>query len=86
MAPIRVHSGIQKQVLSLYREALRAARRLEPTDASTSASTYIRSEFRSKASSVDRLDFQRVEHLLRAARKKIDSLSGAQVSGFRTSA
>ena len=83
MAPLpRAHSGIQKQVLSLYREALRSALRLADTSASTSARDFIRREFRDKAYSVDRLDFQRVEHLLRAARKKIDVMSGAQVSGF----
>ena len=72
----RAHSGIQLQVLSLYREGLRAARRLPPAS-SRAALAFIRSEFRDKAASVDRMDFQRVEHLLRAARKKLDSLKGA---------
>jgi hypothetical protein len=80
----RVHSGIQKQVLSLFREALRCATKMPDKSASLTATTYIRNEFRDKAANVDRLDFQRVEHLLRAARKKIDSLSGKYVSGFQT--
>jgi len=78
----RVHSGIQRQVLSLYRDALRAARRLPPA-AAASAVAFTRAEFRMGAAAVDRLDFQRVEHLLRAARKKIDVL--ARADGFRTS-
>ncbi len=79
----RVHSGIQLQVLSLYREGLRAARRM-PAESGAAAAAFIRAEFRDKAASVDRMDFQRVEHLLRAARKKLDALKGADVSGFKT--
>ena len=52
--------------------------------ARAAATAFVRAEFRRDAAAVDRLDFQRVEHLLRAARKKIDSLGGADVSGFRT--
>lgn len=79
-----MHSGIQKSVLSLYREALRVARRMTPAPAAAAARAYVAGEFRAGAARVDRMDFQRIEHLLRAARKKIDSLGGADVSGFRT--
>ncbi len=81
MTPVaRAHSGIQRQVLALYREGLRAARQM-PAASAAPAAAFIRAEFREKAASVDRLDFQRVEHLLRAARKKLDSLKGSD--GFR---
>ena len=79
----RSHSGIQKQVLALYREGLRAARLL-PATSSGPAAAFIRAEFREKAASVDRMDFQRIEHLLRSARKKLDALRGKDVSGFST--
>jgi succinate dehydrogenase assembly factor 1 len=75
------HSGIQKQVLALYREGLRAARRL-PSASAAPAAAFIRAEFRERAASVDRMDFQRIEHLLRAARKKLDALSAKDVSGL----
>ena len=70
-------SGIQRQVLSLYREALRAARRIPTPSGATAATAFARSEFRRGATSVDRMDFQRVEHLLRSARKQIDTFSRA---------
>ncbi len=67
------HSGVQKQVLNLYREALRrGAAFREPSRAAALA--FIRAEFRVGCRSVDRLDFQRIEHLLRAGKKKLDSL------------
>jgi len=81
-APARAHSGIQLSVLALFRDALRAARRLPPP-AAAAAGAYVRAEFRAGATRVDRLDFQRVEHLIRAARKKVDSLKGAD--SFRVS-
>ena len=79
----RSHSGIQKQVLALYREGLRAARLL-PASSAAPAAAFIRAEFREKARSVDRMDFQRIEHLLRSARKKLDGLRGKDVTGFST--
>jgi succinate dehydrogenase assembly factor 1 len=83
MAP-RVHSGIQKQVLTLYRTCLRTARRFEEPSR-REAAEFIRTEFRDKAKGVDRLDFQRIEHLIRAATKKLKSVSAADVSGFSLS-
>jgi succinate dehydrogenase assembly factor 1 len=71
------HSGIQKQVLSLYRESLRAARRIPTPSGAAAAAAFARAEFRRGALTVDRMDFQRVEHLLRAARKQLDTFSRA---------
>lgn len=81
-------SGLQKQVLSLYRECLRTARRLPIDPAGKgSAVCYIVSEFRHKAGTVDKLDFQRIEHLLRQGKKRITSLASAEggVTSFGTS-
>jgi hypothetical protein len=74
---MRSHSGIQKQVISLYRESLRAARRIPTPSGAAAAAAFARAEFRRGAASVDRMDFQRVEHLLRSARKQIDTFSRA---------
>lgn len=71
------HSGIQKQVLSLYRESLRAAARLPSPSGAAAAAAFARAEFRRGATTVDRMDFQRVEHMLRAARKQLDTFSRA---------
>jgi succinate dehydrogenase assembly factor 1 len=82
-------SGLQKQVLALYRSLLRTARTL-PVDGPSRESLvgHIVREFRAKARSVDKLDFQRIEFLLRQAKKQAGHLSASAngVSGFATSA
>jgi succinate dehydrogenase assembly factor 1 len=74
-------SGVQRQVLSLYRDALRRGAALPPPSRAA-ALDFIRAEFRAGLA-VDRLDFQRIEHLLRAGKKKLDSL--AKADAFRVS-
>ena len=69
-------SGVQREVLNLYREALRRGRAL-PLSSRGPALAFIRQEFRAGLS-VDRLDFQRIEHLLRAGKKKLDSLAKSE--------
>ena len=60
-------SGLQSDVLALYREALRLARRKEreANDASGQTYAHARERFRASAASVRRMDFQRIEFLLR---------------------
>jgi succinate dehydrogenase assembly factor 1 len=74
-------SGLQKQVLSLYRDCLRAARK--NGGPKSSAVEFVRSEFHAKAK-VDRLDFQRIEFLLRTGKRKLEDFSAKDVSGFST--
>ena len=74
-------SGVQKQVLSLYRDGLRRARQLPDASSRGAAKIFISREFRRGAFEVDRLDFQRIEHLLRQGKKKLESLSISD--GFR---
>ena len=69
-------SGVQRQVLSLYRDALRRGAAL-PAPSRAAALDFIRAEFRAGLA-VDRLDFQRIEHLLRAGKKKLDSLAKSE--------
>ena len=69
-------SGVQKQVLALYREALRRCAALPPPSRAAALS-FTRAEFR-EGLAVDRLDFQRIEHLLRAGKKKLASLAKSE--------
>jgi succinate dehydrogenase assembly factor 1 len=74
------HSGLQLQVLTLYRSCLRIVRSLPPA-ARSPAALYAREEFR-RFASVDRFDHQRVEHLLRAGKKKLSLVTDVGVTGF----
>lgn len=129
--PIR-HSGLQKQVLSLYRECLRKVIQLSSSSSSLSSSSssssssiasstivsspsssfsstvtptiptdnpsntttggitwytndgvqYIRQEFRTKARTVDKLDIQRIEFLIRQGKKRLEILNMANVQNI----
>lgn len=74
-------SGLQLQVLTLYRDVLRAARAL-PIDSRISAISFIRHEFRHNSTHVDTLDIQRIEFLIRQAKKKLKQYSDPRVTGF----
>ena len=75
------HSGLQKKVLNLFRECLRAARRLPDISSQTSVKQRCVESFREKGKSVDRLDIQRIEHLLRQARKELERMEMPGVTG-----
>ncbi|XP_042520081.1 succinate dehydrogenase assembly factor 1, mitochondrial [Macadamia integrifolia] len=66
-------SGMQKQVLSLYRGFLRAARTKGPEERRHIELT-VSSEFRRKATAVDRKNFVYIEYLLRRGNKQLDQL------------
>lgn len=89
------HSGLQKDVLSLYRKLLREAfkkdqaaapsalpftARLGQLDSSTS---YAAAEFRRQASSVQRSDFKKIEYMLRKGEKQLKLLRMPGVSTVR---
>jgi succinate dehydrogenase assembly factor 1 len=81
--PPRRLSGLQKQVLSLYRECLRRAREL-PSESRVDAVNFARSEFKA-AARISTLDIQRIEHLIRQGNKKLALLKSSDVTGFRSS-
>jgi len=82
-APARL-SGLQRQVLSLYRECLRAAARAAGGAASREAlRARVRRDFRERGARVDRLDIMRIEFLMRQARKQIEAAAAPGVTGFR---
>ncbi|CAL9019799.1 unnamed protein product, partial [Prunus brigantina] len=74
-------SGMQKQVLSLYRGFLRAARAKSAEDRQQIESL-VSSEFRRNAKEVDRKNFLYIEYLLRRAKKQLDQLRSPDIVGL----
>ncbi|KAH7132055.1 complex 1 protein-domain-containing protein [Dendryphion nanum] len=65
------YSGLQRDVLSLYRQCLRAVRE-KPSDTRGNFRDFARSEFRQHAS-VNKKDFSTIEYLLRNGRRKLET-------------
>ena len=72
------HSGLQK-VLSVYRQIIREALKKEPS-VSAGIIDLARRNFKEKATSIRKTDYQTIEHSIRDARKKIKII---QMPGFR---
>ncbi|KAA0147557.1 hypothetical protein FNF27_02403 [Cafeteria roenbergensis] len=77
-------SGLQRDVLALYRECLRAARAKPSADARQAGHEYVRAKFREHAS-IRRADFMRIEFLIRQGRKQLDMFGRPDVDGFAVS-
>jgi succinate dehydrogenase assembly factor 1 len=75
-------SGIQKQVLSLFRSFLRVARSKSP-DTRLGIERYVGDQFRRDAHGIDKKDFQRIEYLLRRGTKQLELLKANQITGFK---
>lgn len=76
-------SGLQKQVLSLYRKALRVAISKGPEYRDQNVA-FVRAKFREGANSVDRKDFRTIEFMLRQGEKKLKTYSKPGVSKVAT--
>jgi hypothetical protein len=76
----RALSGLQLQVLHLYRQALRAARKQEP-HSRRNLEEYARHQFETQRS-VSRTNVLLIEHLLRQGNKQLQMLSQTDVKGF----
>ncbi|KAF2474626.1 uncharacterized protein BDR25DRAFT_215504 [Lindgomyces ingoldianus] len=63
-------SGLQRAVLSLYRQCIRALRD-KPNDTRENFRLFVREEFR-KHINVDRKDFSTIEYLLRRGHRQLD--------------
>ncbi len=63
-------SGVQREALSLFRLCLRAARARPSAEERSALVAYARAEFE-RHRSIKRSDTLRIEHLLRAGRKKL---------------
>ncbi|KAJ3894290.1 hypothetical protein GG344DRAFT_41292 [Lentinula edodes] len=64
-------SGLQKDVLSIYRRALRMVK-TKPPSTQNKFSLYIRYTFRSNASSVSPRDVSAIEHLMRKGKRQLE--------------
>ncbi|XP_050377419.1 succinate dehydrogenase assembly factor 1, mitochondrial [Argentina anserina] len=74
-------SGMQRQVLGLYRGFLRAARSKSARDR-RKIESLVSSEFRSNAKNVDRKNFLYIEYLLRRGQKQLDQLKSPDTIGL----
>jgi succinate dehydrogenase assembly factor 1 len=79
-APIRRLSGLQKDVLALYRSLLRSVYKKyqDQQDIKTAMVKVVSKEFRSEAKAVDKHDFRLIEHKIRHGykQKKILEMPG----------
>lgn len=69
-------SGLQKQVLNLYRGFLRAARSKSPEDR-RQIELIVSEEFHRNSKQIDRKDFVYIEYLLRRGKKQLDQLKSS---------
>jgi hypothetical protein len=86
-------SGLQKQVLSLYRKLLRNAyakdckneiNSIAKAFSDVNSSTFaLREKFRKKATSVSKRDIERIEHNIRVGEKYVKQLNMKGVVGFK---
>ncbi|KAL6492770.1 hypothetical protein OROGR_032529 [Orobanche gracilis] len=74
-------SGMQKQVVALYREFLRAARTKSPEERST-VESIVSAEFRHNSTEVDRKNFLYIEYLVRRGKKQLDLLKRPDTVGL----
>mmetsp|Transcript_11227 Transcript_11227/g.28427 ORF Transcript_11227/g.28427 Transcript_11227/m.28427 type:complete len:97 (-) Transcript_11227:589-879(-) len=91
-------SGLQKEVLALYRTLLREACKKDRSmlaetpsrafglllDETTTSTAHVRSDFRKQASKVSRKDFRTIEHKIRHGYKQIKLLQMPGVQTFRS--
>ncbi|WCJ21959.1 Succinate dehydrogenase assembly factor 1 mitochondrial [Euphorbia peplus] len=74
-------SGMQKQVLGLYRSFLRAAR-MKPAEDRRQIESVVSEEFRRNSKEVDRKNFIYIEYLLRRGFKQLDLLKSSATVGL----
>ncbi|KAJ4713807.1 succinate dehydrogenase assembly factor 1, mitochondrial-like [Melia azedarach] len=74
-------SGMQKQVLSLYRGFLRVARS-KSTEDRHQIESIVSAEFRRNSKQVDRKNFLYIEYLLRRGKKQLEQLKSPDTVGL----
>ncbi|KAG5922240.1 hypothetical protein E4U42_005532 [Claviceps africana] len=75
------HSGLQKEVLNLYRHCLRESRK-KPASTRAHFEQFARTEF-SRNLSLDKRDFTAIEFLLRKGRRQLDTYSSPGIKDIR---
>mmetsp|Transcript_1261 Transcript_1261/g.2259 ORF Transcript_1261/g.2259 Transcript_1261/m.2259 type:complete len:99 (-) Transcript_1261:444-740(-) len=96
MSPSRKLSGLQKEILALYRCVLREAAKKDRQELttqsfshllqgsmSTTTTSYARSEFRKQAEMENRSDFKTIEYKLRKGHKQVNLLKMPGVNVVR---
>ncbi|KAK8952709.1 hypothetical protein KSP40_PGU018755 [Platanthera guangdongensis] len=83
MAPLQKLSGMQRQVLALYRGFLRSARMKNLKERQRIVSV-ISSEFRHNAKNVDRKNFQCIEYLLQRGKRQLKQLDNSSTISLST--
>ncbi|EQC38520.1 hypothetical protein SDRG_04227 [Saprolegnia diclina VS20] len=71
------HSGLQKQVFSLYRSYLRVAYEKQRLGEEGTVA-FVRDRFRSEAHSIDRMNFHMIEYLLRKGERQVKQFKAAK--------
>ncbi|CAL8468008.1 g7546 [Coccomyxa elongata] len=74
-------TGLQRQVIHLYRRILRHTR-TRSSDERDTIMTHARKEFE-RYRNVDKKNYQLIEHLLRKGDKQLSLISQSDVSGIR---
>jgi hypothetical protein len=80
---VRAHSGLQLQVLKLFREAMRTAR--AKSTLSPTLPSQVRDTFRAEAASVSRLDIPLIEHMLRDGKRRVEIMASPGFTGMASS-
>ncbi|MCJ1419335.1 hypothetical protein MMC32_005689 [Xylographa parallela] len=73
-------SGLQREVLALYRQCLREASK-KPTEAELNFRNYARNEFK-KNSLLDKKDFAAIEYLLRKGQRQLEIYSSPGIKNI----
>ncbi|KAJ3722073.1 hypothetical protein DFJ43DRAFT_678623 [Lentinula guzmanii] len=71
-------SGLQKDVLSLYRRALRMVK-TKPPSTQDKFTLYVRYTFRTSASSVSPRDVSAIEHLMRKGKRQLETYENPSI-------
>ncbi|EMD39940.1 hypothetical protein CERSUDRAFT_103849 [Gelatoporia subvermispora B] len=72
------HSGLQREVLSLYRRALRMVNS-KPEPARPKFLLYVRHAFRTQATAVSPRNISAIEHILRRGRRQLEMYEDSKV-------
>ncbi|EGR47775.1 uncharacterized protein TRIREDRAFT_108481 [Trichoderma reesei QM6a] len=74
-------SGLQKEVLALYRQCLRECRK-KPQDTRAHFEKFVRAEF-SRNITIEKRDFAAIEFLLRKGHRQLDVYSSPGIKDIR---
>eukprot|EP00047_Mylnosiga_fluctuans_P006259 m.245901 g.245901 ORF g.245901 m.245901 type:complete len:80 (+) comp14833_c0_seq1:78-317(+) len=77
-----VHSGLQRQVLGLYKQVQRAIR-TKPQESQAAFLNYARTEFKTNAKDIKRTDVLHIEHLLRTGSKQLKLFKSPHVKSLQ---